>query len=216
MGVRRRPDGTVRPVGRNGGLRRKSAAAQGAGGQDARTAGTCRSSGRGGRTGSRSTGTWAGGSPVGPKLNLRRSGFAVASGRVVRKTSRHRRCGPCGQRSPGSLTSGSVDTATLWSAPRTTRIGRAKSRRSNWSIANRTQPLATCRPMPSPCWTSRRTATTGALPACRPVSINPGPAPAAQDFSWGIRKGLVARTPFKVGTEPAVQLEREIPSPPSL
>jgi integrase len=30
-------------------------------------------------------------------------------------------------------------------------------------------------------------------------------------FNWGIRKGCVERTPFKVGTEPAIQLEREIP-----
>ena len=43
------------------------------------------------------------------------------------------------------------------------------------------------------------------------VSIKSRPAFAPQDFSWGIRKGVVARTPFKVGTEPAVQLEREIP-----
>jgi integrase len=30
-------------------------------------------------------------------------------------------------------------------------------------------------------------------------------------FNWGIRKGLVERTPFKIGTEPAISLEREIP-----
>ena len=30
-------------------------------------------------------------------------------------------------------------------------------------------------------------------------------------FNWGIRKGLVARTPFKIGTEPAIHLEREVP-----
>lgn len=30
-------------------------------------------------------------------------------------------------------------------------------------------------------------------------------------FNWAIRRGLVERTPFKIGTEPAIQLEREIP-----
>lgn len=30
-------------------------------------------------------------------------------------------------------------------------------------------------------------------------------------FNWSIRKGLVTRTPFKIGTEPSIQLEREIP-----
>lgn len=30
-------------------------------------------------------------------------------------------------------------------------------------------------------------------------------------YNWAIRKGLVTRTPFKIGSEPAIQLEREIP-----
>ena len=30
-------------------------------------------------------------------------------------------------------------------------------------------------------------------------------------FNWGIRKGYVERTPFKIGTEPAIQLEKETP-----
>ena len=30
-------------------------------------------------------------------------------------------------------------------------------------------------------------------------------------FNWGIRKGYLHRTPFKIGTEPAITLEREIP-----
>ena len=30
-------------------------------------------------------------------------------------------------------------------------------------------------------------------------------------FNWGIRKGYMERTPFKIGTEPAITLEREIP-----
>ena len=30
-------------------------------------------------------------------------------------------------------------------------------------------------------------------------------------FNWGIRKGYVERTPFKIGTEPAITLQKEIP-----
>lgn len=30
-------------------------------------------------------------------------------------------------------------------------------------------------------------------------------------FNWGIRKGYLERTPFKIGTEPAISLEKEIP-----
>ena len=30
-------------------------------------------------------------------------------------------------------------------------------------------------------------------------------------FNWAIRKGYLERTPFKIGTEPAIRLEREIP-----
>ena len=30
-------------------------------------------------------------------------------------------------------------------------------------------------------------------------------------FNWGIQKGHLERTPFKIGTEPAIRLEREIP-----
>jgi integrase len=30
-------------------------------------------------------------------------------------------------------------------------------------------------------------------------------------FNWGIRKGYLQRTPFKIGTEPAITLEKEIP-----
>jgi hypothetical protein len=30
-------------------------------------------------------------------------------------------------------------------------------------------------------------------------------------FNWGIRKGYLERTPFKIGTEPAIKLDKEIP-----
>jgi hypothetical protein len=30
-------------------------------------------------------------------------------------------------------------------------------------------------------------------------------------FNWAVRKGYVTRTPFKIGTVPALTLEREIP-----
>jgi integrase len=30
-------------------------------------------------------------------------------------------------------------------------------------------------------------------------------------FNWGIRRGYIEKTPFKIGTEPAITLEREIP-----
>ena len=30
-------------------------------------------------------------------------------------------------------------------------------------------------------------------------------------FNWGVRVGLIEKTPFKIGTEPAITLEREIP-----
>ena len=30
-------------------------------------------------------------------------------------------------------------------------------------------------------------------------------------FNWGIRKGYMERTPFKIGTEPAIRLDKEIP-----
>jgi integrase len=30
-------------------------------------------------------------------------------------------------------------------------------------------------------------------------------------FNWAVRKGYVERTPFKIGSEPAITLERELP-----
>jgi integrase len=44
-----------------------------------------------------------------------------------------------------------------------------------------------------------------------PVSINQDLRLLRKIFNWGIRKGCIDRTPFKIGTEPAIQLEREIP-----
>lgn len=43
------------------------------------------------------------------------------------------------------------------------------------------------------------------------VSINHDLRLLRKMFNWAIRKGYVARTPFKIGTEAAVSLEREIP-----
>jgi integrase len=43
------------------------------------------------------------------------------------------------------------------------------------------------------------------------VSINQDLRLLRKIFNWGIRKDCIERTPFKVGTEPTIQLEREIP-----
>jgi integrase/recombinase XerD len=43
------------------------------------------------------------------------------------------------------------------------------------------------------------------------VSVNQDLRLLRKIFSWGVRQGLVERTPFKVGTESVIQLEREIP-----
>ena len=59
--------------------------------------------------------------------------------------------------------------------------------------------------------TLRLTATTAKAAALSAVSINQDLRLLRKIFNWGIRKGLVSRTPFKIGTEPAIQLEREIP-----
>src|SRR5713226_1859338 len=32
-----------------------------------------------------------------------------------------------------------------------------------------------------------------------------------QMFNWAVRKGYIERTPFKIGSEPAISLERELP-----
>jgi integrase len=44
-----------------------------------------------------------------------------------------------------------------------------------------------------------------------PVTINHDLKLLRKMFNWGIRKGYVERTPFKMGTEPAIQLDRETP-----
>ena len=44
-----------------------------------------------------------------------------------------------------------------------------------------------------------------------PVTINHDLKLLRRMFNWGIRKGYIDRTPFKVGTEPVIRLEREIP-----
>ncbi len=44
-----------------------------------------------------------------------------------------------------------------------------------------------------------------------PVTINHDLKLLRKMFNWGIPKGYVERTPFKIGTEPAVQLDRETP-----
>jgi len=44
-----------------------------------------------------------------------------------------------------------------------------------------------------------------------PVTINHDLKLLRKMFNWGIRKGYVERTPFKIGTEPAIQLDRETP-----
>jgi len=44
-----------------------------------------------------------------------------------------------------------------------------------------------------------------------PVTINHDLKLMRKIYNWAIRKGLASRTPFKVGSEPALQLERETP-----
>jgi integrase len=44
-----------------------------------------------------------------------------------------------------------------------------------------------------------------------PVTINDDLKLLRKMFNWGIRKGYVERTPFKIGTEPAILLDRETP-----
>lgn len=44
-----------------------------------------------------------------------------------------------------------------------------------------------------------------------PVTVNHDLKLLRKMFNWGIRKGYLERTPFKIGTEPAIKLEREIP-----
>jgi integrase len=44
-----------------------------------------------------------------------------------------------------------------------------------------------------------------------PVSINHDLRLLRKMFNWAVRKGYLQRSPFKVGTEPAITLEREIP-----
>ena len=44
-----------------------------------------------------------------------------------------------------------------------------------------------------------------------PVSVNHDLRLLRKMFNWAIRKGHLERTPFKIGTEPAIKLEREIP-----
>jgi integrase len=44
-----------------------------------------------------------------------------------------------------------------------------------------------------------------------PVAINHDLRLLRKMFNWAIRKGYLDRTPFKIGTEPAISLEREIP-----
>ena len=44
-----------------------------------------------------------------------------------------------------------------------------------------------------------------------PVTVNHDLKLLRKMFNWGIRKGYLQRTPFKVGTEPAIFLQKEIP-----
>ena len=44
-----------------------------------------------------------------------------------------------------------------------------------------------------------------------PVTVNHDLKLLRKMFNWGIRKDYLPRTPFKIGTEPAIALEREIP-----
>jgi integrase len=44
-----------------------------------------------------------------------------------------------------------------------------------------------------------------------PVTINHDLKLLRKMLNWGIRKGYLERTPFKIGTEPAIQLDRETP-----
>ena len=44
-----------------------------------------------------------------------------------------------------------------------------------------------------------------------PVTVNHDIKLLRKMFNWGIRKGYMERTPFKIGTEPAVFLEKEVP-----
>jgi integrase len=44
-----------------------------------------------------------------------------------------------------------------------------------------------------------------------PVTVNHDLKLLRKMFNWGIRKGYVERTPFKIGTEPAIRLDRETP-----
>ena len=44
-----------------------------------------------------------------------------------------------------------------------------------------------------------------------PVTVNHDLKLLRKMFNWGIRKGYVERTPFKIGTESAITLEKEIP-----
>jgi integrase len=43
------------------------------------------------------------------------------------------------------------------------------------------------------------------------VAINQDPRLLRKMFNWALRKGYLTRTPFKIGSEPAIALEREIP-----
>lgn len=44
-----------------------------------------------------------------------------------------------------------------------------------------------------------------------PVAVNHDLRLLRKMFNWAIRKGYLDRTPFKIGTEPAIRLEREFP-----
>jgi integrase len=44
-----------------------------------------------------------------------------------------------------------------------------------------------------------------------PVTINHDLKLLRKMLNWGVKKGYLQRTPFKIGTEPAISLEREIP-----
>ena len=44
-----------------------------------------------------------------------------------------------------------------------------------------------------------------------PVTANHDLKLLRRMFNWGIRKGYLERTPFKIGTEPVIRLQREIP-----
>ena len=49
------------------------------------------------------------------------------------------------------------------------------------------------------------------LPALLVAAVNHDLMLLRKMFNWAIRRGYIERTPFKIGTEPAITLDHEIP-----